>query len=64
MYKLLGIILPAILVILFLRKHLHNATEAIASRVRLQETDRLSGIDDLDLDRLWDCLFNREADPT
>jgi hypothetical protein len=64
MYKLISIILAAIPLILFLRTIFMGAIEAIASRVRLQKTDRLSGMDNLDLDRVWACLFAWEADPT
>ena len=39
-----------------------SPTLAIASRVRLQKTDRLSGMDHLDLDWVWDYLLTREAD--
>jgi hypothetical protein len=45
-----------------LASHIHRAIEAIASRVRLQKTDRLSGMDHLDLDRVWAHLLTREAD--
>src|ERR1700674_1685388 len=43
--------------------HIQGAVATITGRGRLQETDRLSGVGDIDLDRLRGCVFDRDSHP-